>query len=128
MAITLNSTVIARLAAGMYGIQVGSATMTEAQNAALFLSVNGPGTDGISELMNVLYQRDFGNQSDHTVATNLVANLGITGALATSSVTLVEAALGAVAADEKGAVIVTCARSGRVRSARRANFLMALKT
>ena len=107
MAITLNSTVIARLAAGMYGIQVGSATMTEAQNAALFLSVNGPGTDGISELMNVLYQRDFGNQSDHTVATNLVANLGITGALATSSVTLVEAALGAVAADEKGAVIVT---------------------
>lgn len=107
MALTLNSTVIARLAAGMYGTQLGGATMTEAMNAALFLSNTEPGSDGVNSLMNVLYQRDFANVSNHDVAVSFVANLGITGALATSTIPLVESALAAAAPGQKGTVIVT---------------------
>ncbi|MBL0149640.1 MAG: hypothetical protein IPP87_13360 [Ideonella sp.] len=105
--VTLNSTIFERLAAGLYGIQLGSATLVEATNAALFLSTVEPGSDGVNTLANVLYKRDFGNQSDHAVAVSMVANMGITGALATSSVTLVENALGGVNADHKGEVVMT---------------------
>lgn len=105
---SVNRYVIERLAASMYGLQLGSATLNEAVTAANYLaSFDAPGSDGMNRLMNVLYARDFATQTTAAVAKTFVANLGITGALATSSEALVKSALDAAAAADRGAVLVT---------------------
>lgn len=65
-AISTNGTVLTRLAGALYNTQMSNATYKEV--AAL----------DPSSLANVLYARDFGTISDATVATTLVANLGLT--------------------------------------------------
>ena len=67
MAISTNGTVLARVAGALYNTQMSNATYKEV--AAL----------DPSALVNVLYARDFNTVSDATVATTLVANLGLTG-------------------------------------------------
>jgi Ca2+-binding RTX toxin-like protein len=66
MAISTNGTVLTRLAGALYNTQMSNATYKEV--AAL----------DPSALANVLYSRDFNMVSDATVATTLVANLGLT--------------------------------------------------
>jgi len=66
MAISTNGTVLARVAGALYNTQMSNATYKEV--AAL----------DPSALVNVLYARDFNTVSDSTVATTLVANLGLT--------------------------------------------------
>lgn len=66
LAISTNGTVLTRLAGALYNTQMSNATYKEV--AAL----------DPSSLANVLYARDFGTISDATVATTLVANLGLT--------------------------------------------------
>ena len=65
MAISTNGTVIARLAGGLYNTVMSNATYLEV--AAL-----DPST-----LANTLYSRDFAKSTDLSVATTLLANLGL---------------------------------------------------
>ena len=105
--ISTNSVVIARLAQGMYGLQVGAPTMAEAIDAANWLAVNNPAEGGLAQLMNVLYARDFGSQTNADVAATLVTNLGITGAAAVAEANAyVVGRLDTAAAGQKGATIV----------------------
>ena len=100
MALSTNNVVIARLAAGMYGMQLGWNTMNTAEN-------DSDGTDaGLKALMNTLYGRDFAFASDADVASALAANLGMTGADATDAAAYIEGQLGAAAAGQKGAAVV----------------------
>jgi len=65
MAISTNGTVLTRLAGALYNTQMSNATYKEV--AAL----------DPSALANVLYARDFNTVSDATVASTIVANLGL---------------------------------------------------
>ena len=69
---SLNSTVIARAAGGLYGLKIGTSTMNEALAAA--------NASGVDALFNALYTRDFGTAKVADVAAALVKNVGITGA------------------------------------------------
>lgn len=91
MAISTNGTVLARVAGALYNTQMSNATYKEV--AAL----------DPSALVNVLYARDFNTVSDTTVATTLVANLGLTAVAGLSS--WVAAQLTAAGAN-KGAKVV----------------------
>jgi len=91
MAISTNGTVLTRLAGALYNTQMSNATYKEV--AAL----------DPSSLANVLYARDFNTVSDATVATTLVANLGLTAVAGLSN--WVAAQLTAAGAN-KGAKVV----------------------
>jgi len=91
MAISTNGTVLARVAGALYNTQMSNATYKEV--AAL----------DPSALVNVLYARDFNTVSDTTVATTLVANLGLSTVAGLSS--WVAAQLTA-AGSNKGAKVV----------------------
>jgi Ca2+-binding RTX toxin-like protein len=91
MAISTNGTVLARVAGALYNTQMSNATYKEV--AAL----------DPSALVNVLYARDFNTVSDTTVATTLVANLGLSTVAGLSS--WVAAQLTAAGAN-KGAKVV----------------------
>ena len=82
MAISFNSTVVARVASGLYGSQIGYATYQEA-----LASANAAG--GLGALVNALYVRDFGSKSTADVAALMVSNVGITGAGVAGAVAVV---------------------------------------
>lgn len=97
--ISLNDVVIARAAAALYGTQLGSYSMATAINAAN--TTNG----GVDAVINAVYGRDFGSASHATVAAMVVANLGITGALATEATAVVLNTLNAAPAGGEGAAV-----------------------
>jgi len=93
---SLNSTVIARAAGGLYGLKIGTSTMNEALAAANASSVDA--------LFNALYTRDFGTAKVADVAAALVKNVGITGAGVAEATTYVTGQL--TASTNKGATVV----------------------
>jgi hypothetical protein len=100
---TFDSTVIQRVANGLYNTQVGSATMAEALAA-----VNGNAYGSVEALANALYARDFGGMTDAAVAAAMVSNVGITGAaLVAEATSIVTSALAAAPAGAKGATVVS---------------------
>ncbi|MBE0548843.1 MAG: hypothetical protein IH627_14600 [Rubrivivax sp.] len=74
-----NRTQIARVATGLYNIQVGQVTMDWALGA-----LESGDYGSVAQLADLVYQRDFGHVSNEAVASRLVHNLGITGAQATA--------------------------------------------
>lgn len=100
---TFDSTVIQRVANGLYNTQIGSATMAEALAA-----VNGNAYGSVEALANALYARDFGGMSNAAVAAAMVSNVGITGAaLVAEATSVVTAALAAAPANAKGAAVIS---------------------
>ena len=93
---SLNSTVIARAAGGLYGLKIGTSTMNEALAAA--------NASGVDALFNALYSRDFGSAKVADVAAAIVKNVGITGASAAEATTYVTGQL--TASTNKGATVV----------------------
>ena len=93
---SLNSTVIARAAGGLYGLKIGTSTMNEALAAA--------NASGVDALFNALYTRDFGTAKVADVAAALVKNVGITGAGVAEATTYVTGQL--TASTNKGATVV----------------------
>lgn len=94
---SLNSTVIARAAGGLYGLKIGTSTMNEALAAA--------NASGVDALFNALYARDFGTAKVADVAATIVKNVGITGAGVDAAVSYVAGQLTASA--NKGATVVS---------------------
>jgi len=94
---SLNSTVIARAAGGLYGLKIGTSTMSEALDAA--------NASGVEALFNALYARDFGTMKVADVAKSIVANVGITGTGVDAAVSYVSGQLTASA--NKGATVVS---------------------
>ncbi len=94
---SLNSTVIARAAGGLYGLKIGTSTMNEALAAA--------NASGVDALFNALYARDFGTAKVADVAATIVKNVGITGAGVDAAVNYVTGQLTASA--NKGATVVS---------------------
>ena len=70
---TFNSTVIARVAAGLFDLQLGNATMDWALEQVNFGA-------SVEELAQSVYNADFGGMDYEEVAALLVANLGISAA------------------------------------------------
>lgn len=96
--ISLSSTVVARAAAALYGVQLGASTMN-----AVLAEANYAG--GVESLLNTLYARDFGSKSNASVAATIVSNLGITGANAADATDYVAFVLGSAPANGKGAAV-----------------------
>ena len=94
---SLNSTVIARAAGGLYGLKIGTSTMNEALAAA--------NASGVDALFNALYARDFGTAKVADVAATIVKNVGITGAGVDAAVNYVAGQL--TASTNKGATVVS---------------------
>jgi hypothetical protein len=94
---SLNSTVIARAAGGLYGLKIGTSTMNEALAAA--------NASGVDALFNVLYARDFGTAKVADVAAAIVKNVGITGTGVDAAVSYVSGQL--TASTNKGATVVS---------------------
>lgn len=99
-ALSLNSTVVARLAQAAYGVKLGQATMNEAVAASATL--NG----GISGLMNSLYQRDFGSMSTADVAASVAGNLGIGAAALGEATTIIKSMLDAKTPATRGDAMI----------------------
>jgi len=103
---TFNSTVIARVAAGLYDLQLGNETMDWALEQVNF------GTS-VEELAQSVYDADFSGMDYEEVAALLVANLGISARNSVSTAvidianTIVEDALTAGGAGAEGATIVS---------------------
>ena len=100
--VSLDSTVIARVATGLYNVQIGYATTQEALAA-----INGNAYGSVEALVDALYTRDFGGMSNAAVASMIVENVGITGAATVAEATAyITAALDNAAAGHKGATVV----------------------
>ena len=99
--IGFDQTLIARVASGLYNLQLGNATMDWALEW-----VNG-GNGTVSDLANQVYTRDFGAVSTADVASILVTNLGITGAALVAAATdTAKSYLDAAAPGARGAAVV----------------------
>lgn len=98
------NTQIARAAAGLYDLQLGEATMTQALAEATHSSVD--------YVVNAVFNRDFAGVSDADVATLVAKNVGITSGAGFSAAeisdaeTLIVANLAGAAAGTKGATVV----------------------
>lgn len=102
-----NTLSIARLAAALYGLQLGSAMMAQAQQAVAWLEQSDlPGPDGLGRMMNFLLGRDFAGRSDAALAVLLTDRLGIAGAGLPIAIEHVEQALGAAAPGHKGEAVM----------------------
>lgn len=101
---SFSSTVVARAAAALYGLQLGYATMN-----SVLAEANVPGSGGVNALIDAVYNRDYGNASNASVAAKVVANLGITGAGVADAVAYVTAALDAAPAGHEGTAIAEAA-------------------
>src|SRR5688572_5464370 len=97
---SFSSTVVARAAAALYGMQLGFTTMN-----AVIAEANIPGAGGVNALIDGVYARDFASMSNNAVATRVVANLGITGAGAPDAVAYVENLLATTPAEHRGSAI-----------------------
>lgn len=99
MAFTLvtTQTILARNAGALYGVTLGSTTMSSL--------VTQVGT-GVDAFLNTVYANSIGNYDTTAVATTLVTNLGITDAtLKAQAIAIVVANLNGVAYTARGAVI-----------------------
>lgn len=104
MAFTLvtTQTILARNAGALYNLELGSTAMTSLVTAA------GSTTTSIDTFLNTVYTNSVGTASTTVVATELVTNLGITGAAAITIATdFIVGQLNAVAFTARGAVVNT---------------------
>jgi hypothetical protein len=97
---SFSSTVVARAAAALYGLQLGYATMN-----SVMAEANVPGSGGVNALIDGVYARDFGNATTTSVAQRVVANLGITGAGAPDAVAYVQDLLDNTPAANRGSAV-----------------------
>lgn len=103
---SFNSTIIARVAAGLYDLQLGTETMDWALEQVNFGA-------SVEELAQSVYDADFSGMDYEEVAALLVANLGISARNSVSTAvidianTVVEDALTAGGAGNEGATIVS---------------------
>ena len=96
-----DQTLIARAANGLYNIQLGNATMDWALEW-----VNG-GNGTVGDLVNQLYNRDFGSMDNADVAAMVVANVNIPdGPQADGAIWLLTGVLDGAPAGEKGAAVL----------------------
>ena len=93
-----NNTIIARVAASVWGLKLGNATM----NAAL---VQANGTGGVDAVINGAFNDSYSQVDNATISAMVVANLGLTGAAATAGPAYLVAALDDVPAAARGATI-----------------------
>jgi len=93
-----NAAQVQQFAAAMYGIQVGTTTMTQV-NA----DINNAGS--LSSALNSYYAVSFGSATTAAVAASVAANLGLTGTLATDGATYIKGQLDAAPATARGVVI-----------------------
>jgi S-layer protein len=98
MSFRTNTLKVQAFAGAVYGLQVGSTTMSQV-NADI--TSNG----GLINTLNGYYASSFGGVSNATVATTVATNLGLTGAALTAGAAYVEGQLNAAAAGARGAVI-----------------------
>ena len=97
-----NRTQIARVASGLYNVQVGQVTMDWALGA-----LESGEYGSVAELANLVYNRDFGHVSHEAVAARLVHNLNITGAQAAADATeVIIRTLDATPAASKGSAVL----------------------
>jgi hypothetical protein len=99
---SFSSTVVARAAAAIYGLQLGSGTMQ-----AVLAEANTNG--GVESLINSVYNRDFASADASDVASMVASNLGISGAGLSDAVAYLEAALAGAPAGGQGAVLAEAA-------------------
>lgn len=97
---TLNA-VIARVAAGLYDIQLGNATMEWAVESVNSVTFGG----SVGKLVQSLYDTDF--KSHSVAAAAIVKNVGFTGTLATDLTTYVKGLLDNGGVGHEGDTIVT---------------------
>lgn len=95
---SFSSTVVARAAAALYGLQLGNGTM-----AQVLAEANMSG-GGVESVINSVYNRDFGKMSNADVAKAVVKNLGITTGAADAEAYLVDV-LSHTAAGGKGVAV-----------------------
>ncbi len=99
MASFITSTVsIQRFASAMYGVQVGSSTLSAVQADITSLG-------GITNAFNNYYSSSFGSVPTATVANSIATNLGLTGTALTAGAAYVKGQLDAAAPGARGAVV-----------------------
>lgn len=96
---SFNSTVLARVAAALYDVQLGNETMDWALEQVNFLG-------GLNAVANSVYNTDFGTKSNAEMATLIVKNLGVTGTAVAAGEAAVLQELNNAPAGQKGAVVV----------------------
>lgn len=95
---SFSSTVVARAAAALYGLQLGNGTMS-----AVLAEANANG--GVDALVNSVYNRDYAGKTNAEVAKMVVANLGITGAGVANAEAYLKAVLDGTPAAGEGAAV-----------------------
>lgn len=100
MAISFNSAIIARVAAALYDVQLGNETMDWALE-----QVNVAGGD-VGAVVQSVYNVDFAGKTYAQVATTIVKNVGLTGAIVPAAEQAVVDALNAGGAGHEGQSIV----------------------
>jgi len=101
MASFITSTVsIQRFASAMYGVQVGSSTLSAVQADITSLG-------GITNAFNNYYSSSFGSVPTATVANSIATNLGLTGTALTAGAAYVKGQLDAAAPGARGAVVTS---------------------
>ena len=93
-----NASQVQQFAVALYGIKVGSTTMSAVQ-----ADITSKG--GLTNALNGYYAASFGNLPTATVATSFAKNLGLTGDALTAGAAYVEGQLNGAAAGARGAVI-----------------------
>ncbi len=94
-----NAAQVQAFAGALYGVQVGSATMTQVNS-----DIAAAG--GLTNALNAYYTASFGNLATATVAASLVANIGISAANAAEATAYVTGVLNGTAANARGAAIM----------------------
>lgn len=97
---SFNSTVIARVAAALYDLQLGNETMDWALEQA-------NATGGVASVVQSVYNADFAGMTYAQVAQKIVANVGISGSVAGIAEQAVVDVLTAGGAGHEGESIVT---------------------
>ncbi len=94
-----NAAQVQAFAGALYGVQVGSTTMTQVNS-----DISAAG--GLTNALNAYYTASFGNVATATVASSLVANLGISAANAAEATAYVTGVLNSTAANARGAAVM----------------------
>jgi hypothetical protein len=94
-----NAAQVQAFAGALYGVQVGSTTMTQVNS-----DIAAAG--GLTNALNAYYTASFGNVATATVAASLVANIGISAANAEAATAYVAGVLNGTAANARGAAIM----------------------
>jgi RTX calcium-binding nonapeptide repeat (4 copies) len=99
---SFNTTVIARVAAALYDVQLGNASMTWANDQVNSVTYNG----NVNALVQAVFARDFAGMTNAQVAAVIVKNVGITTGAADAEA-FVAAQLTSAGAANAGATIVS---------------------